>query len=82
LGKAPGDTEMNTTTTADVAPDAPARDDATEHARFRQQSEALAKLFRSWTEVDEAEIEEQRETLALLMKGLNEHPLSDRPRFR
>ena len=58
------------------------RADEIDRKRLLHQSEALATLFRSWREVADEEIIEQRETLRILRESLTEEPLSDRPRFR
>jgi hypothetical protein len=50
--------------------------------RLDHQNDALAALFRSWREVGDEGLAEQRETLEILKRTLNEEPLSDRPRFR
>jgi hypothetical protein len=56
--------------------------DEIDRERLLRQSEALATLFRSWREVGNEEIAEQRETLRILKETLTKEPLSDRPRFR
>jgi hypothetical protein len=73
---------MPATRDRQVTMQAPVQDETGLQQRLVDQSEALASLFQSWRAIDEEEIAEQRDTLALLKKALNQEPLSDRPRFR
>lgn len=57
-------------------------DDVVWQQRLARQSEVLTALFKSWRDVEDDSLAEQRETLAILKKALNDNPLSDRPRFR
>lgn len=48
-----------------------------ERERLCQQAKALDVLLQSWLDVDEAGVAEQRETLEILMRALNDDRRSD-----
>jgi hypothetical protein len=52
-----------------------------ERKRQAEENKAAIALLRSWYEVDEEGVAEQRETLALLMQALDEDRPSDQKLF-